>query len=833
MKITKMWAIFVVVVMVSSIFGLSGYVSASQNQHYRLGAILISPEKYSKLTGFQFIPLTRKAYEHLIEIAPHSDYSGRVSKSALLALAHPHPVGATNLPTSVNNSLYLPPIGNQGDVGSCNAWSSTYYVYTYMLNWFRGYPHPTGNYVMNPTFTYNLINNGSDSGSIPEDAMVLISTVGAVPLGDFPLYNASSTSDMPSDYLYVWPNETQWKEAIINKAIPAMYNSIWESNIFGQYGGKIYVVNLSNTTQFNYLKGLLAAGYVAQTAIIVYSNFFNFDTSNDIYALNSVNIFDEKEGGHAVTIVGYDDNLSTSDGKGAFLMVNSWGTGWGDHGYWWLTYPAAEGKTNSWGQQLSQGLAYIYVPEGKVPRHPNVYAVFHITYSKRGEIIGGTYDSSTGQIEEPAGINLGFGEPSSPLWSRWFFNFYIGYYTSASDLADYQPYAFPASPIALDLSDGLANLTNHVSSQDVPFYIYLADKYQDGVTGTLDFFQIIVNSTYIHRIINATGLPETIPENGSWLTVSVNVPVVEYTGITPLPGAMLHSTWAEVEVGSLVNLSSAILTINGKQYTMHNTSPMLFYYNVTGLTTGTYRYNVTVVFKDGEKITLPTRTFEVNTGSLETYIVPDSSAWASTVTVAPGSTKYLNGTFVWVNDAQGKTSPFTNIHYHITSLEVRYNSKGLLMLKIGVTPLENLGSTPSVLLNISFDTNGNGKWDYHAVIDLSKPGTKADSANLLSLYNSTGGEISNSQSIFIPVPSESAVYVQIPAKLLGISGESSISVRIQLYEHDDVYGPLDVLTTSNGTTTATIDLTQVPTFSDTALVVVILLAGVFLFWRRR
>ncbi len=42
---------------------------------------------------------------------------------------------------------------------------------------------------MNPTFTYNLLNGGVDEGSIPEDAINLISTIGAVPLSDFPLYN--------------------------------------------------------------------------------------------------------------------------------------------------------------------------------------------------------------------------------------------------------------------------------------------------------------------------------------------------------------------------------------------------------------------------------------------------------------------------------------------------------------------------------------------------------------------------------------------------------------------------------------------------------------------
>lgn len=38
------------------------------------------------------------------------------------------------------------------------------------------------------------------------------------------------------------------------------------------------------------------------------------------------------QGGHAVALVGYDD------ARGAFLVRNSWGTGWGLGGYFWMAY---------------------------------------------------------------------------------------------------------------------------------------------------------------------------------------------------------------------------------------------------------------------------------------------------------------------------------------------------------------------------------------------------------------------------------------------------------------------------------------------------------------
>jgi hypothetical protein len=43
------------------------------------------------------------------------------------------------------------------------------------------------------------------------------------------------------------------------------------------------------------------------------------------------------QGGHAILIVGYEDNTTVSGG-GFFTVKNSWGTGWGDQGYFYIAY---------------------------------------------------------------------------------------------------------------------------------------------------------------------------------------------------------------------------------------------------------------------------------------------------------------------------------------------------------------------------------------------------------------------------------------------------------------------------------------------------------------
>lgn len=47
---------------------------------------------------------------------------------------------------------------------------------------------------------------------------------------------------------------------------------------------------------------------------------------------HSLGADDPVVGGHCITIVGYDDSL------GAWLIRNSWGTGWGMQGYCWIQY---------------------------------------------------------------------------------------------------------------------------------------------------------------------------------------------------------------------------------------------------------------------------------------------------------------------------------------------------------------------------------------------------------------------------------------------------------------------------------------------------------------
>ncbi|HVN05529.1 MAG TPA: C1 family peptidase [Bryobacteraceae bacterium] len=54
-------------------------------------------------------------------------------------------------------------------------------------------------------------------------------------------------------------------------------------------------------------------------------------------------------GSHAICAVGYDDDMVIGSDKGALLIRNSWGQGWGDAGYGWLSYKyVTQGLTADW-----------------------------------------------------------------------------------------------------------------------------------------------------------------------------------------------------------------------------------------------------------------------------------------------------------------------------------------------------------------------------------------------------------------------------------------------------------------------------------------------------
>jgi C1A family cysteine protease len=85
----------------------------------------------------------------------------------------------------------------------------------------------------------------------------------------------------------------------------------------------------------------LAAGFPSMFGFTVYSSIDQAEKTGEIpFPCQNEEII----GGHAVMAVGFDDTITITnsgcklENKGALLIRNSWGTGWGDKGYGWLPY---------------------------------------------------------------------------------------------------------------------------------------------------------------------------------------------------------------------------------------------------------------------------------------------------------------------------------------------------------------------------------------------------------------------------------------------------------------------------------------------------------------
>lgn len=82
------------------------------------------------------------------------------------------------------------------------------------------------------------------------------------------------------------------------------------------------------------IKGVLQTDGAVATAICWTSGFYNA-TRNSFYQPASNDLLPN----HSVTIVGWDDTLTTqAPERGAWLCKNSWGTSWGQGGYFWISY---------------------------------------------------------------------------------------------------------------------------------------------------------------------------------------------------------------------------------------------------------------------------------------------------------------------------------------------------------------------------------------------------------------------------------------------------------------------------------------------------------------
>ncbi|MEW5747317.1 MAG: C1 family peptidase [Candidatus Thermoplasmatota archaeon] len=224
---------------------------------------------------------------------------------------------AEDLPGSfdLSSDPEFPAVGDQGAQGSCAAWAATYYSYGYMEAVDSAWTEASaGNasQLLSPAWTYNMVNGGMEKGSWMDTNMFVIRDWGVPTLAAMPYDDGDFTS---------WGSPEAFREAPLHRAAEAGY------------------LEYSASTTVGAIKALVAAGTPVSFAMD--ANEFVPGFSDGNYILSSAE-YSSLDLNHAQTVVGFDDSLTDDSDAGAFRVVNSWGDGWGDSGYYWFTYAALE-----------------------------------------------------------------------------------------------------------------------------------------------------------------------------------------------------------------------------------------------------------------------------------------------------------------------------------------------------------------------------------------------------------------------------------------------------------------------------------------------------------
>lgn len=235
------------------------------------------------------------------------------------------PVRHESRPLSLDNSLspYFPPVVSQYG-GSCAQASGIHYLFTYEMNRYLERPVKNNNSnIFSYRWTWNFLNEGKDEGSFASDGIEITQKFGCMTVANF--------GGSEDEYLYRWTNgykryydamhyrtkEMKEVDLCTTEDIENLMDYMIDKND-GHPGGGIASFSISgNEWGYKSYEGPSETG------------------------IDMMILLKGSAGPHAMTLVGYDlsfeydfdrDSIISDIEKGAFVLMNSWGTWWGTEG---------------------------------------------------------------------------------------------------------------------------------------------------------------------------------------------------------------------------------------------------------------------------------------------------------------------------------------------------------------------------------------------------------------------------------------------------------------------------------------------------------------------
>ncbi|MGD0622596.1 MAG: Ser-Thr-rich GPI-anchored membrane family protein [Thermacetogeniaceae bacterium] len=274
--------------------------------------------------------------------------------------------------SSIDWSANMPQPGDQGQQGSCVAWSTGYNYKSYQEQVQHDWGLSKTHHLFSPAYIYNQIDDGQDDGAAIADALNLLVNQGCDTLDGMPYSDQDYTTQ---------PTQAQRQRA-------SYFPSLSWTPIF------------QGTPSVTAMKSALANGPIVAGTDVYWSA--GWETSGNIAQSD---VSGTSAGGHAIAIVGYDDSHQTDDGAGAFKFINSWGASWGNYGgYGWISYSYAQNNFFESEAMYDKPATDTYSLSGTVDnQNQQPLAGVAITFAKQG-----------GTDSVPAAVTTG----SSGQWSQ-------------------------------------------------------------------------------------------------------------------------------------------------------------------------------------------------------------------------------------------------------------------------------------------------------------------------------------------------------------------------------------------------------------------------------
>ncbi|MBW8881635.1 MAG: C1 family peptidase, partial [Asticcacaulis sp.] len=220
----------------------------------------------------------------------------------------PHAVRARSavLLSKVDLSPYFPTPRTQGFQGSCTGWAVSYAARSYYLATVIGHKPLNDSEISSPAFVFNSSTSKPDTRGVFCGGATLVDALGVV-------VNRGSTSlaHNPYDQTTCLPAPTDADIALAQQ---------WKVPGF-------QAIPVANLHVIDSYKEMLERG----RPVIIGVRFNHSEWQNlhgpAVYALGPQSTGDFAKSGHAMVIVGYDDDKMAPTGeRGAFRIINSWGT---------------------------------------------------------------------------------------------------------------------------------------------------------------------------------------------------------------------------------------------------------------------------------------------------------------------------------------------------------------------------------------------------------------------------------------------------------------------------------------------------------------------------